>query len=96
MTSPGEHAAASSVQEAAVLGAADSVALRKAPAVRALLLYLWANREQPLNEYRIATECLRKDEGFDPKTDATVRVQISRLRQKLNNHRLKAVGSMGD
>ncbi|MBM3754474.1 MAG: helix-turn-helix domain-containing protein [Acidobacteria bacterium] len=86
MTSPGEHAAASSVQEAAVLGAADSVALRKAPAVRALLLYLWANREQPLNEYRIATECLRKDEGFDPKTDATVRVQISRLRQKLKEH----------
>lgn len=62
---------------------ADSPAFRKAPAVRALFLYLWEHRGQPLGEYRIATECLGKASDFDPKLDASVRVHISRLRQKL-------------
>ena len=70
-------------REAAVLASAESATFRKAPAVRALLLYLWTNRDEALNEYRIATECLGKGPDFDPKFDATVRVHISRLRQKL-------------
>jgi hypothetical protein len=86
MPSPVEQSQEAAQQEAAVLAAADSAALRKAPAVRALLLYLWTNRDQGINEYRIATECLRKDESFDPKIDATVRVHMSRLRQKLKEH----------
>ncbi len=73
-------------REAAVLAAAESATFRKAPAVRALLLYLWTNRDEVLNEYRIATECLGKGPDFDPKLDATVRVHISRLRQKLKEH----------
>ena len=86
MGSPAGQSTEASPREAAVLAAADSGALRKAPAVRSLLLYLWANRDEPINEYRIATECLRKDESFDPKVDATVRVHMSRLRQKLKEH----------
>lgn len=86
MASPVVQSAEASQREAAVHAAADSGALRKAPAVRSLLLYLWANRDEPINEYRIATECLRKDESFDPKVDATVRVHMSRLRQKLKEH----------
>ena len=73
-------------REASVQATAESAAFRKAPAVRALLLYLWAHRDETLNEYRIATECLGKGPDFDPKLDATVRVHISRLRQKLKEH----------
>jgi hypothetical protein len=36
-----------------------------------------------ISEYAIATEALGRSRSFDPKTDATVRVQISRLRQRL-------------
>jgi len=86
MASPIEHAAGTSPEEAAVHAAADSALFRKAPAVRALLLYLWTHRQEAVNEYRIATECLRKDASFDPKVDATVRVHVSRLRQKLKEY----------
>jgi hypothetical protein len=70
----------------AVQAAGESATFRKAPAVRALLFYLWTHRDEGLNEYRIATEALGKGPDFDPKVDATVRVQISRLRQKLKEH----------
>jgi hypothetical protein len=73
-------------REASVHATAESGTFRKAPAVRALLLYLWTHRDEALNEYRIATECLGKGPDFDPKLDATVRVHISRLRQKLKEH----------
>ena len=73
-------------REAAVQAAGESGTFRKAPAVRALLFYLWAHRDEVLNEYRIATECFGKSPDFDPKLDATVRVQISRLRQKLKEY----------
>lgn len=86
MALPLEHSAEASPRDSAVFAAADSAAFRKAPTLRALLLYLWANRDHALNEYRIATECLKKDQEFDPKLDATVRVHMSRLRQKLREH----------
>ena len=54
-------------REASVQATAESATFRKAPAVRALLLYLWAHRDETLNEYRIATECLGKGPDFDPK-----------------------------
>ena len=78
-------------REASVHATAESGAFRKAPAVRALLLYLWTHRDEALNEYRIATEGLGKGPDFDPKLDATVRVHISRLRQKLKEHADAAV-----
>lgn len=61
----------------------DSRTFEKSIALRRLLLYLWEHRAGELNEYAIATEALDRREDFDPRTDAAVRVQIARLRQKL-------------
>jgi hypothetical protein len=61
----------------------ESRAFEKAPALRALLTFLWVHRGESISEYAIATEALGRTSGFDARTDATVRVQISRLRQRL-------------
>ena len=61
----------------------DSRTFERAPTLRTLLTYLWHNRDQAISEYAIATEALGRSRSFDPKTDATVRVQVSRLRQRL-------------
>jgi hypothetical protein len=61
----------------------ESRAFERAPTLRALLVYLWRMRDEPVSEYAIATEALGRSPSFDAKTDATVRVQISRLRQRL-------------
>jgi hypothetical protein len=61
----------------------DSRVLEKSAALRRLLFYLWEHRSAEINEYAIATEALDRREDFDPRTDAAVRVQIARLRQKL-------------
>ncbi|MGH9665690.1 MAG: helix-turn-helix domain-containing protein, partial [Bryobacteraceae bacterium] len=60
-----------------------SAAFRRAPALRRLLLYLWEHRAEQSGEYAIALDVLSKRPDFDSKLDATVRVQVSRLRQKL-------------
>jgi hypothetical protein len=60
--------------------------LRKAPAQRELLRYLWNHRDDPISEYAIGVEALGRKSDFDPKLDSTVRVQISRLRQRLKDH----------
>ncbi len=65
---------------------AASGAFAKAPAIRKLLLYLWEHRGQEISEYAIALDVLNKREHFDPKLDASVRVHISRLRQKLREY----------
>jgi hypothetical protein len=57
--------------------------LEKSPTMKRLLVYLWENRAEELNEYAIATEALDRRSDFDPRTDAAVRVQVARLRQKL-------------
>jgi len=64
-------------------GVLQSRVFEKSPALRRLLLYLWEHRAEEINEYAIATEALDRREDFDPRTDAAVRVQIARLRQKL-------------
>src|SRR5579875_1845649 len=61
----------------------ESRTFEKSPTLRTLLVYLWSHRNDPVNEYVIATEALGRTSAFDPKFDATVRVQISRLRQRL-------------
>ncbi|HEY1949856.1 MAG TPA: helix-turn-helix domain-containing protein [Bryobacteraceae bacterium] len=61
----------------------DSQTFAKAPALRALLTYLWQNRDTAISEYAVATEALARSPAFDARTDATVRVQVSRLRQRL-------------
>lgn len=64
-------------------GPLTSRLLEKSPAMKRLLIYLWEHRAEDLNEYAIATEALDRRSDFDPRTDAAVRVQIARLRQKL-------------
>lgn len=69
---------------ASVASVLESRCFEKAQTLRNLLIYLWTHRDQALNEYAIATEALGRGPLFDPKIDATVRVQISRLRQRLD------------
>ena len=61
----------------------DSETFKTAPVMRTLLLYLWQHRGQSISEYAIAVEALGRPSDFDPKADATVRVQVARLRNKL-------------
>ncbi|MGH9627543.1 MAG: hypothetical protein ACRD7E_04250 [Bryobacteraceae bacterium] len=42
-----------------------------------------AGDAQDLKEYRIGVEGLGKEESYDPRTDASVRVQVGRLRSRL-------------
>jgi hypothetical protein len=55
----------------------------RAPTLRRLLEYLWERRDEEISEYAIATEALKRRADFDPRYDATVRVLVSRLRQRL-------------
>lgn len=64
----------------------DSPQFARADTQRKLLQYLWLNRHRQLSEYAIATEALGRNHQFDPNTDASIRVQISRLRRKLKNY----------
>lgn len=41
---------------------------------------------EPLKEFTIGVEALGKPEGYDPRLDSTVRVDISKLRSKLREH----------
>lgn len=61
----------------------------RSPVLQKLLLYLWEHHEDELSEYAIAVDALGRDASFDPATDATVRVTIGRLRQKLRDHYLE-------
>ena len=45
-----------------------------------------------LKEYQIATEVLGRPAGFDPNSDASVRVQVTRLRVKLAEY-YRSIGS---
>lgn len=65
---------------------AASAGFARAPAIRKLLLYLWEHRADDVSEYAIALDVLNKREDFDPKVDASVRVHLSRLRQKLREY----------
>src|ERR1700750_486042 len=58
----------------------------RAETQRKLLEYLWRHRNEPISEYAIAIEALGRHTNFDPTTDASVRVHISRLRRKLKDY----------
>lgn len=62
-----------------------SRSFERATASRQLLAYLWTHQKEELGEYTLAVEALGRRPDFDPKIDATVRVQISRLRQRLHD-----------
>ncbi|MEZ2345581.1 helix-turn-helix domain-containing protein [Terriglobus sp. RCC_193] len=72
--------------EEAVHRVLNSPQFMRAETQRKLLHYLWLNRHLPLSEYAIATEALGRSSHFDPNTDASIRVQISRLRRKLKDY----------
>jgi len=57
----------------------------RAESLSGVLLYLWEHRNEEISEYAIATEALGRRSNFDPKLDASVRVQIARLRRKLKD-----------
>jgi hypothetical protein len=65
----------------------NSHILRSSESLCRLLRYLAEHTldhpEVPLKEYQIATEVLGRATNFDPQSDATVRVQVGRLRVKL-------------
>jgi hypothetical protein len=67
---------------AAILG---SETFERSDTLKKLLVYLWRHRDQEFSEYAIATEALGRRADFDSKFDASVRVQIARLRQKLKD-----------
>lgn len=60
-----------------------SSAFAKAPSLRQLLTFLWAHRDETIPESAIGTDALGRPPGFDPRVDATVRVVVARLRQRL-------------
>ena len=61
------------------------------PARRARLLRYLAERAvagrcEQINEYSIGVDVFERPESFDPKTDAVVRADVSRLRQNLKEY----------
>jgi hypothetical protein len=73
-------------EEVALHNILASPAFRRAPALSKLLNYLWEHRDDSASEYSIGIDVFGKRPEFDPKLDATVRVHISRLRQKLKDY----------
>jgi len=71
--------------ENAIRAIEESAAFQRAPVLRRLLLYLWEHRNDESSEYGIGVDVLGRKPEFDPKIDATVRVHVSRLRQKLRD-----------
>ena len=61
----------------------QSECFKRASTLRGLLVYLWKNRENEVSEYAIAVDALGRNRDFESRIDASVRVQISRLRQFL-------------
>ena len=69
-----------------VKAVANSALFQKAPVLRQLLLYLWQHRDGELSEYAIGVDVLGRRTDFNPKNDATVRAQVSRLRTRLREY----------
>lgn len=67
----------------------QSDTFRRAQVLRRLLRYLWDNRDREISEYAVGTEVLGRRSDFDPKADASVRVQVARLREKLEQYYLR-------
>jgi hypothetical protein len=64
----------------------QSECFKRATTLRSLLVYLWRNRGKDVSEYAIAVDALGRNPDFESKIDASVRVQISRLRQFLTKY----------
>ena len=70
----------------------DSELLRPSEAQRRLLKYLaeksLAGEAEQLNEYTVGIEGIGRSTSYDPRRDSTVRLQISKLRQKIAEYYL--------
>jgi hypothetical protein len=75
-----------STAEAALARMLASPHFARAETQRKLLQYLWDRRHEVINEYAIAVDALGRTSSFDPNSDASVRVHISRLRRKLKDY----------
>ena len=68
----------------------QSGTFRNSPTSRRLLKYLadhsTAGDSEQLKEYTIGVDAFGKPDGYDPRQDSTVRIQIGRLRQKLSDY----------
>lgn len=82
----GSHTTPEQILSEQVENVAASARFRKAPVLRELLLFLLKHREGELSEYAIGVDALGRRPDFDPRFDATVRVQIARLRQRLKDY----------
>lgn len=67
-----------------------SEVLRNSDSLRRLLAYLGKahqeGRARDLKEYAIGRDVMSKPEDYDPRIDASVRVQISKLRQRMEQY----------
>lgn len=67
-----------------------SVALRNADSLRRLLSYVaeayLAGKSREVKEYTIGRDVMGKPEDYDPRVDASVRVQAGKLRQRLEQY----------
>jgi serine/threonine-protein kinase len=59
---------------------------RSGALLRFLLERTLAGQAEQLKEYTVGAEALGRGESFDPRTDAIVRVEISRLRSRLGHY----------
>ena len=64
----------------------QSQCFERSPKLRTLFTYLWEHRNEDISEYAIAVDALERGPDFDSKIDATVRVQIARLRKLLKKY----------
>lgn len=68
----------------------DSRALSNSEAIRRILKYIVeasvSGHAKDIKEYTIATEALKCSQDFDPRVDNKVRVQMQRLRKKLEEY----------
>jgi hypothetical protein len=83
MLTASDNAATAEQMEAAFASILGSEKFSRAVVLRNLLRYLWEHRDQAVSEYAVGAEALQRKPDFDPKTDATVRVNVARLRAKL-------------
>jgi hypothetical protein len=64
--------------------------VREKTHLHSLLAYLGEQalqaHEEPLKEHRIGVEALRKPPDYDPRTDPSVRVEVAKLRKKLEDY----------
>ncbi len=80
-------------EQAELQSVLDSGIFAKAPNLEKILRYIceryWSGEPDPIKEYSLAVEALGRRPDFDSSSDAIVRVEARRLREKLKDYYLK-------